>query len=276
MNFNDLKISSQLRLGFGLLMAMMLVMGGVTFLNISVIESEVTKITDDRYAKIAELVHVKDNADVVVRALYNMGLHHEQADVRKEIDALQASRKSTSQILDKMATLITSDEGKRLLERMTRARSQYAADQDRYMNMINSGQPDQARAFLLNELRSAQKEYLASLDALVIFQESLMQDSSKQAKGSIDSIQGETYAVVGVAIVMAFLLAAWIIRSITVPVNRAVDVARAVAGGDLSHQIEAHGNNETAQLLKALRDMQDSLVKVVSNVRQNAESVATA
>ncbi len=65
-------------------------------------------------------------------------------------------------------------------------------------------------------------------------------------------------------------------RSITRPIGRAVEVARAVAGGDLSRQFDAHGRDETAQLLSALQHMQLSLTRVVGEVRQSSESVATA
>ncbi len=65
-------------------------------------------------------------------------------------------------------------------------------------------------------------------------------------------------------------------KTITRPIGRAVDVARAVAAGDLSQQFDARGKDEVALLLMALKDMQSSLVKVVGEVRGNAESVATA
>jgi methyl-accepting chemotaxis protein-1 (serine sensor receptor) len=65
-------------------------------------------------------------------------------------------------------------------------------------------------------------------------------------------------------------------KTITRPIGRAVDVARAVAAGDLSQQFDARGKDEVAMLLMALKDMQSSLVKVVGDVRGNAESVATA
>ncbi len=68
----------------------------------------------------------------------------------------------------------------------------------------------------------------------------------------------------------------WFSRCISGPVNRALDVTRAIAAGNLSVPISVRGNDEFAQLLSALNDMQRSLSKVVANVRQNSESVATA
>jgi methyl-accepting chemotaxis protein len=68
----------------------------------------------------------------------------------------------------------------------------------------------------------------------------------------------------------------WIIRSITRPINQAVTISQAVAGGNLSLQFDAKGNSETTHLLIALKEMQKSLVDVVGKVRRGSEGVATA
>jgi len=65
-------------------------------------------------------------------------------------------------------------------------------------------------------------------------------------------------------------------RTITRPLGAALDTVRAVAGGDLSVAVQADGHDEVADLMRALKGMQDGLATVVGNVRQNAHSVATA
>ena len=65
-------------------------------------------------------------------------------------------------------------------------------------------------------------------------------------------------------------------RSITRPLNRAIDVAHTVADGNLTSEWHATGNDEVAELLGALKNMQTSLSRVVSTVRRNAEGVAAS
>ncbi len=83
-----------------------------------------------------------------------------------------------------------------------------------------------------------------------------------------------------VAAVLAALLSAvslWIAKSITRPLAHAVDIAKTVAAGDLTSHVEAPStNDETGELLRALRDMHDSLVRIVGEVRGGAETIATA
>jgi methyl-accepting chemotaxis protein len=72
------------------------------------------------------------------------------------------------------------------------------------------------------------------------------------------------------------LCSVWFSRSITQPLLRALQVAKAVSGGDLSQPIVSTGKDETAQLLQALSGMQTSLSTVVASVRQGSESVSNA
>ncbi|AZQ50400.1 methyl-accepting chemotaxis protein [Burkholderia cenocepacia] len=78
--------------------------------------------------------------------------------------------------------------------------------------------------------------------------------------------------VLGVAMVGAFLFSRAILR----PLDRAVACAQAVAGGDLTRDVDARGQDEIAHLLRALQTMQTSLSRVVLEVRTHAEAVATA
>jgi methyl-accepting chemotaxis protein len=71
-------------------------------------------------------------------------------------------------------------------------------------------------------------------------------------------------------------MALWIIRSITRPINKAVAISAAVASGDLTMQFQASGTNETARLLIAFKEMQDHLIKVVTDVRDGSNGVAIA
>ncbi len=67
-----------------------------------------------------------------------------------------------------------------------------------------------------------------------------------------------------------------IIRATTRSLGDAVELAEAVAAGDLSRRVQPQGSDEIAQLLTALQSMTARLGAVVSTVRQNSESVATA
>ncbi|MDD5336116.1 MAG: methyl-accepting chemotaxis protein [Rhodoferax sp.] len=71
-------------------------------------------------------------------------------------------------------------------------------------------------------------------------------------------------------------IALFMSRLIVRPLKYAILAAGRVAGGDLSSKITVAGNDETGELLQALKDMSDSLVRIVGEVRGGTDTIATA
>jgi methyl-accepting chemotaxis protein len=76
----------------------------------------------------------------------------------------------------------------------------------------------------------------------------------------------------GVGIVGVVLIS----KSITAPLQNAVDLARVVASGDLTSHITTTFDDEPGQLLQALKSMNDSLSTTVGRVRAGTEMIAAA
>jgi len=55
-----------------------------------------------------------------------------------------------------------------------------------------------------------------------------------------------------------------------------VKFARAVAEGDLTQRVEVHSTDEVGQLMQALKEMNENLVRVVGQVRTGTDTVTTA
>ncbi|MGE9549886.1 methyl-accepting chemotaxis protein [Erwinia amylovora] len=59
------------------------------------------------------------------------------------------------------------------------------------------------------------------------------------------------------------------------PLKTNIDHIRHIASGDLTQPIEVDGRNEMTQLAESLRDMQQSLVRTVSDVRDGSDAIYT-
>ena len=137
-------------------------------------------------------------------------------------------------------------------------------------NLLMKGTPgnpgfDAASATLLANLAAFRQAHVAQADTIT---RGALHDASQMKYGMLASGL--------VAVGLALLLAALMTRAITRPINQAIQMARTVAAGDLTLQINASGTNEAALLLQALQDMQTQLIRVVSEVRDGSAGVATA
>jgi methyl-accepting chemotaxis protein len=276
LNTKDLNISTRLILGFGALTLLIVLMGTISLFKISAVNAAFNKVVNETYPKVVLLHGVKDDVNVIARGLRNIVIFSQAEVVKAENDRIIKMRSSIVERLKELEGQVQSDKDKTLFAKVTQARAQYIPTTLKFVELIQSGKVDDARAMLLGDLRSVQTAYFTALDEMISYEDATMQASKTEAEAAIASTRLATWAFGAFALGVAVLMGLWIIRAITRPIHQAVDIARAVSAGNLSLSFDAHGNNETGQLLSALKDMQQSLSKVVHDVRQGSEGVATA
>jgi methyl-accepting chemotaxis protein len=81
-------------------------------------------------------------------------------------------------------------------------------------------------------------------------------------------------ALIGVA--LSLVLSVFVTRSITHPLTQTVDLARAIASGDLSQRLRMNRRDEIGDLAVALDKMADGLQAQQKNIAQTAQAVAGA
>jgi methyl-accepting chemotaxis protein len=124
---------------------------------------------------------------------------------------------------------------------------------------------DQASETLLDHLEAFRKHQVEEAGRISI-------SAGKAANATLSGMIAGSLAVG----LLAAFVGMWIVRSITRPLGAAVKLVRGVAEGDLTQRIDVHSTDEIGQLTQALKDMNDSLVRVVGQVRTGTDTVATA
>ena len=276
MNVQDMKISTRFSLGFAAMGALFVLLGVSTLFNVSHTKSDFDLVMQDRFPKLVQVETVKrETADIAV-AVRNLFIMTDAADLKAQYQEIASSRKTIVETLDSLQKTIVTPQGKAALGAVLAARAAYVPSMDRTLAQLRAGQVDLARTTLLTEVAPAHDAYAARLDDFANVQQGLMASS----RDAVDATVSTTRITVGVLVVGQFvlgnLLAFWIIRSTTRPLNEAVQIARAVAEGDLSIEFKADGKNETGLLLGALHEMKTRLASIVGGVREGSEGVATA
>jgi methyl-accepting chemotaxis protein len=108
-----------------------------------------------------------------------------------------------------------------------------------------------------------------------------LQAATQSNQASLQAtVQQVVWLIAGVTVLLLAIIVPLTIlnmRSICRPIDQAEQVAKAIAQGDLSdHQIDTSGNDEAARLLCSLAEMQQSLSRLVGQVRHSTDSLSTA
>jgi methyl-accepting chemotaxis protein len=123
---------------------------------------------------------------------------------------------------------------------------------------------------------AAPEEHTKVVDQLAGKLVELQIADSGQLQAAITRAVGIIWGALVVGVIAGVVSALRISSGIVTPLRQAAEVADKVAHGDLSNTIRVDGNDEVGLMLRSLSMMQDNLAKLVANVRQGSEGVATA
>lgn len=186
----------------------------------------------------------------------------------------------TSALVDKLQDAIkaraTQQPALTYFENIIKKRGEYGDARKKIMALKASGNHDAAAIFFDKNMTALQASYLASVDELLAFQTKFINNSATELYEN-NAFGRNLLIGIGILAVLAGLaLALSITRSITQPLQRALHLAQTVSSRDLTSNITVQGSDETSMLLRALKEMNDNLTHVVHDVRNGADSIATA
>jgi methyl-accepting chemotaxis protein-1 (serine sensor receptor) len=270
-----MKLKLKLPLVFSAAMALMLAAAlfAIYTLNRSVttFDTEVSRYVDNRRAvkdvAITFKGQVQEWKDVLLRG-------KDPAMLDKYWSAFQAKERKVNEMSQALIGRLPEGDSKRLMQQFAAAHAKMGEDYRKGFEAFKQADflhsagdaavkgMDRPPAQLLDQAAEA-----IGKDANAIAAQ-----ASADAKGAVSLCLTLMAVVSVIGIVGAIVVSRRIVR----PLDEAVEVARSVASGDLTVAVHAKGQDETAELLRALHEMQQKLATLVRVVREDAESVATA
>jgi methyl-accepting chemotaxis protein len=275
MTLSNLKIGARLALGFALTISIMLAMSLTGISRIEQVASLTGNLVNDRYVKVTLTNDMRSYANRAAQALRNAMLAPDATAAAPFLAAMAESDRSSAEAAAKLDKILVRQEGKQLFSEQRQAYAEFQTRRDDVVRQFQSGQRDAAIQRLFSDVVPAQNAYFGKLDAILAYQaRQLNQDGANAAQAANDA----TWLMFGLLVLATLLsaLAGWLItRSVTAPINQAVDLAETVAQGDLTRQIEVRRKDETGRLLHAMKDMVAALTHTVGAVRSSTDTITT-
>jgi len=271
----NLKIGKRLALGFAVVLLITVIIGVGAISRLATINAATSDLATNWLVAMRALGEYEGALSTVRRA-EALGVMVKSADelAAQEQRIKDSQRKADAAWKRYTATIDAADE-KVLAKAVEEAQAAYYASMEQSLAAARGGDTVKAE----ETYRSTTRKTFEATDAAIAA------DVDFQTKGGDKAYQlsQQTYAstrlLVIVLLIIGVLLAtavAWVItNSIVRPIRRAVEVAETVAEGDLSSDVVVDSRDETGQLLGALKKMNESLVGIVSQVRNSSDSIAT-
>ena len=171
---------------------------------------------------------------------------------------------------------LSSVQERELFEVVTQNRTAYVTARQKAKKLLADKKRDQAMAALTGEVIPALTVYRASWVKFIDLQSDAVQRSMRQSAEAYNKSRQLALLVFVLTLILATIGAIGVTRTITVPIQHAVEHAEAIASGDLSRPIDLTNESETGKLLKSMYDMSTKLSTIISDVREGSSAVAAA
>ncbi|QVQ27488.1 methyl-accepting chemotaxis protein [Achromobacter deleyi] len=200
----------------------------------------------------------------------------ERKALRKQFDD---AVKNMDALREKASANFYADEGKRLLAQFAETEQIWKRESAAFFEAAQSqslAQSDPRVAEIDKRVVTSSQKLDDLMTSLAVGKEKTAAQSVQEGTDLYVTVRAVMIFLAVMGVVIGMLLGWLVTRGIVRPLDQAVKAARQVAAGDLTTDIQVATRDETGDLMGALKAMNESLARIVKDVRDGCESIASA
>ncbi|WP_332776570.1 methyl-accepting chemotaxis protein [Polaromonas sp.] len=276
MPLKNLKVSTRLATGFGIVLLLMGGLMAVGLTHMAEVGAVSRQIVGGDWARAEAAARVTTTTQANARRTMELFFAGDKAAAAQIRQQIEASKQATTAALAVLEQGASPDDGKTLLAAAQSTYTAYVAALDKVARQLEQGDREAASRALIGEA-------LPALDILQQAARALAELQSRQVKALGDEIARDIgsarYLMLGLglaALLIGCAVAYGLMRSIAKPLDEAIYIAETVAAGDLSQEFVTERGGDFGRLLGALGDMEDTLTDLVSRIKASTDSITVA
>jgi methyl-accepting chemotaxis protein len=274
--FYDLKIATKLIVSFGVVLLLTLAMGVSGIYSMSKVNQASTDLAENWMPSVRAVLELRTDIGEMRRWELAHMLNDDdkmKAEYERRMDSTQALMKTHREGYEK---LISSPEERSLVAALDKSWSAFLLEHAKMLEASRAKQREEALKIASGSSAKILTEIGDTVARLVKINIDGGDAASTAATATYDSARMSSIVLLAINIAIGMAMALWVAKCVSMPLQEALSLARDVAGGDLTRDIEVRSSCETGQLIQALKDMTGNLQSLVSRVRSGTDTIATA
>ncbi len=272
----QLKIAPRAIISFSLIGALVILLGLFAMYQLKSVREQGEDLSDKGIPSLSALGTVNESMLRLRITAYRLLVDREPDKLVATVARIDELNGQLEAALARYEKLIDDDQERAQYQTFQRVVGDYKAANRELVQLSNANQPDAMRALLGSSYKKASDELAVQMAALMKINQDGAADSDRKADEGYAAAIGGVTAFIIVAAVLTGLMALLFTRSITRPLTEAVSVAQVIAKGDLTETFVVTGADEPAQLLAALKVMQQNLKQTISAIADSSNQLASA
>ncbi|SAK64938.1 chemotaxis-related protein [Caballeronia pedi] len=272
----QLSIRHRILASFGIILTLMLVMAALSYTLLGGIDREAKSLEDDSMVGVSLSNDLRaawfENYSLTQRLVF---IDNDAEQSRRDTQRLTETRATIDKLMDTYVPTIFEEEDRRLFNEFKRQRELYVPLQDQTLRELASSK-DAAVATFNTRLTPVWDAGQTATRALVDHNETFNAKSVESIRGSVQKSEVTLIVMMLVAIAVASVLGFLLMKALTVPMLRLVDVVDKMRTGDLTQRLALARRDEFGTLEAGFNRMTDELTGLVSQAQKSAVQVTTS
>lgn len=208
MRIDDLRISTRLELGFGVLGLMILAMVAVVWVQVSPMTGLFGDVANARIPRMVVGSAIKEDVQPISSSVRNMILMRDSSAILAEAQSIGRVQKRIDQRFGELEKLLADDgAAQAALQQVQAARKAYEPLQNETQELAGSGQIFEAKDILIDKMHPAQQVYFSAMDALLQQQQQQLGQATGATEQAANRVRGMLLVTTLVVMVLGGLLA---------------------------------------------------------------------
>jgi methyl-accepting chemotaxis protein len=186
------------------------------------------------------------------------------------------SREEFNQAWEALQKMPASEKGKEIRKKIAEALENARGANNKIIELAMADKEAEATHVYLTQSGPLMDKLDATINENLLLQEEDNKADEKAAEDLYNHSRSLMLALGMIAMFMAVGIAFWVTRSITRPLNEAVNISNLLAEGDLTMKIVVTSKDETGQLLTSMQSTVDKLSQIIGEVRSAADNLSSA
>jgi methyl-accepting chemotaxis protein len=272
----QLKIAPRAFISFAIIGALVILLGLFAMYQLKNVRAQAEDLSDKGIPSLSALNTINEAMLRLRITAYRLLVDREEDKVRATVVRIEELKGQLENAMASYEKLVDDDVERAQFQSFKRLVGEYEAVNRDLLQLSNANKPVEMLALLGGNYKKASDELGLQMKALTKINQDGAVDSAQQAEQAYAQAITGVVAFIVVAALLTGLMALLFTRSITLPLTRAVRVAQVIAKGDLTESFEVTGADEPAQLLNALKIMQQNLKTTILNITDSSNQLASA
>ncbi|KPA16366.1 methyl-accepting chemotaxis sensory transducer [Candidatus Magnetomorum sp. HK-1] len=274
MKINDLKISTRLGLGFFLLFILLASISVIAIYGMKSLSSLTTKLYRHPFSVSTAMLRIETNIIKIHRSMKDVALSKNDEAINAAITAVQ----KYEQLVYKDFEIVNERflGNKRKIQEAIDLIRNWKPIRDEVIALMRAG--EQKKAADITKEKGAR--HVAAIDKsihdFIEFAQGMADKFVKNAKKTRDFDLNIIYFAIVISIFLGIILAFVLNRSITKPLQQALNLANAMSDGDFTQKMNIDQNDEIGILAKALNNMVSNVSRMFKDIATGIETIASS